>query len=228
MSDLVNGVSGVKDCWNRIGVRGDGSCAELVQHVHCRNCPVYARSAAHLLDAAIPDGYLETQAETYRQARREEGRVDESVVVFRLGEEWFALGTGCFQEVAKKRPVHPLPHRRNRVVQGVANVRGSLLTVISLPVLFGLPEGQGEPEPGVRRMSPPLALVLKDKGRGLVCPVDEVQGVRRFHAEQLRDVPATLAKTTASHARAAVMEEGATLCLLDEEQVFNSIYRSLA
>src|SRR5258706_152676 len=28
-------------CWNRIGVRGDGSCPELARHVHCRHCPAF-------------------------------------------------------------------------------------------------------------------------------------------------------------------------------------------
>ena len=36
----------VNDCWNRIGVRGDRSCPELKQYVHCRNCPVYSAGAA--------------------------------------------------------------------------------------------------------------------------------------------------------------------------------------
>ena len=38
--------AGLNDCWNKIGVRGDGSCPELARHVHCRNCPVYSASAA--------------------------------------------------------------------------------------------------------------------------------------------------------------------------------------
>ncbi len=36
----------IDDCWNRIGVRGDGSCPELKRHIHCRNCPVYSAAAA--------------------------------------------------------------------------------------------------------------------------------------------------------------------------------------
>jgi chemotaxis-related protein WspD len=33
-------VKSLDDCWNRIGVRGDGSCRELEQHIHCHNCSV--------------------------------------------------------------------------------------------------------------------------------------------------------------------------------------------
>jgi len=35
----------VNACWTTIGVRGDASCPELKQHVHCRNCPVYSAGA---------------------------------------------------------------------------------------------------------------------------------------------------------------------------------------
>ncbi|MFO6078862.1 hypothetical protein ACLBUY_12210, partial [Pseudomonas aeruginosa] len=40
----------VDDCWNRIGVHGDKSCERLAEHVHCRNCEVYAAAATYLLD----------------------------------------------------------------------------------------------------------------------------------------------------------------------------------
>ena len=40
----------VSDCWNKIGVNGDGTCRELVKFIHCRNCPVYS-SAGTLFSA---------------------------------------------------------------------------------------------------------------------------------------------------------------------------------
>ena len=51
--------AGLNDCWNKIGVRGDGSCPELERHAHCRNCPVYSAAAAQLLDAELPAGHLD-------------------------------------------------------------------------------------------------------------------------------------------------------------------------
>ena len=45
------------DCWQQIGVWGNGSCGELKTHLHCRNCPTYAAAAMRLLDARPPADY---------------------------------------------------------------------------------------------------------------------------------------------------------------------------
>ena len=63
MSNLPANASGssaratITDCWNKIGVRGDSSCRELEEHVHCRNCPVHAAAAVALLDREMPGQY---------------------------------------------------------------------------------------------------------------------------------------------------------------------------
>ena len=44
----------VNACWTTIGVRGDGSCPELKQYVHCRNCPVYSAGAMQVLESEAP------------------------------------------------------------------------------------------------------------------------------------------------------------------------------
>ena len=59
----------INDCWNRIGVRGDASCPELEQHVHCRNCPVYSAAAA---DAARSRAAGRTTSPTGRAISRSE------------------------------------------------------------------------------------------------------------------------------------------------------------
>ena len=46
------------DCWNHIGVSGDGTCPELVKVVHCHNCPVYAAGGRSLLEREPPAEYL--------------------------------------------------------------------------------------------------------------------------------------------------------------------------
>ncbi|MEW2099603.1 hypothetical protein AB0882_25480, partial [Streptomyces sp. NPDC012485] len=105
-------VEAIDDCWNRIGVHGDKSCPLLAEHIHCRNCQVYAAAATRLLDryALAQDAH----AQMHVQAPVSVGR---SLLLFRLGEEWLALATRCLVEVAPLQPVHSLPHQRSRVLQ---------------------------------------------------------------------------------------------------------------
>src|ERR1700722_380014 len=98
-------------CWNSIGVRGDGSCPELIQHVHCRNCPVYSEAASSILDTEITADYL---AQSTRDVAREKivsPAILLSVVIFRIGAEWLALPTSVIREIVDHRPIHSMPHR---------------------------------------------------------------------------------------------------------------------
>ncbi len=103
----------VNDCWNQIGVTGDGSCPELARFVHCRNCPTYSSAGARLLNRRIPPEYRQEWTRHVSRAKapvlpgrltrldaqsRTAGRL--SVLIFRLGTEWLALPTQALQEVA--------------------------------------------------------------------------------------------------------------------------------
>src|SRR5262245_49544056 len=111
------------DCWNRIGVRGDRSCSELQQHVHCRNCPVHSAAAHDLLDSELPSGYTSAWTSHFASARQSDERSLQSVLIFRLGGEWFGLTTQVVQEVADLRAIHSLPHRHAGVILGLTTVR---------------------------------------------------------------------------------------------------------
>src|SRR5262245_38052092 len=124
-------------CWSRIGVQGDATCPELATHVHCRNCPVYARGALALLDRArVHD--LEATARLFAADKQEQVRGSKSSFLFRIGSEWLAIATPVVDEVADLRSIHSLPHRRSGVVLGLANVRGELIVCVSLAQLLGI------------------------------------------------------------------------------------------
>src|SRR4051794_38534309 len=89
------------DCWNRIGVSGDRSCPELAGFIHCRNCPVFASAARAFFDRPAPEGYLAEWNERLASAPATTA-IDEatvSLLIFRLQDEWLALGTGVVVEV---------------------------------------------------------------------------------------------------------------------------------
>src|SRR5258705_25349 len=128
----------METCWNIIGVYGDGRCPELRQFIHCRNCPVYSRAGLALLDRPLSAEYREEWSAHFAREKQSSppGRI--STVLFRTESEWFALPTHAFQEVAEQRQIHSLPHRRQGVVVGLANIRGELVICASLNRLLGL------------------------------------------------------------------------------------------
>jgi chemotaxis-related protein WspD len=214
-------------CWREIGVRGDASCPKLVAHVHCRNCPVYSAAARSLLDVELPPEQL-AEATRHVAASKSIAELDtHSVVVFRLGAEWFGLPTGGFKEIASERVIHSLPHRANGMVLGVANIRGELVVCISLERLLGLDATQQPGAPEKNAAAPRRLLVLRHQEHSVACPVDEVRGVRRFHSRELQGAPATVAKATATYTKAVLTWQERAVGLLDLELLFYKANRSL-
>ena len=217
----------IKDCWNRIGVRGDSSCPELKKHIHCRNCPVFSAAAVDMLNGELPPDHLARWTGHVGQEKWVAELDTHSIIVFRIGAEWLALPTAVFKEIASIRAVHPLPHQPNRLVLGVTNIRGELLVCVSLQQLLGL-EGADDAGPRQQRSLDERLLVVQRDGHRLVCPVDEVYGTQRFHPRELKDVPTTVAKATATYTRSILSWQGKAVGLLDDQLLFYSINRSLA
>jgi len=215
----------IKDCWNTIGVRGDASCKELVQHIHCRNCPVYSSAAAHLLDREPTADYV---AHWTEQARRAKGLVEQdaiSVLIFRIRSERLALPTKALTEIASLRPIHSIPHRRNGVVLGVANIRGELLVCLSLQEMLSV-QTPAVAEKG-QSAAGRFLVIQRDRTRA-VCPVDEVHGIERVLERDLGPTPATVRGSAATYTRALLTWKTHTVGLLDEQVLFQAVNRSVA
>lgn len=238
----INITIDIDDCWNRIGVRGDASCPKLERHVHCRNCPVHDEAASRVLDRVQARTSIEQTSAASSNETRSVGQKDTlSCLVFRIGGEWLGLPTTVCAQVAQLRPVHSLPHRRNRAVLGLVNVRGRLIVCASLARLFDIEERV------VKDASHNQALDARELGRLLVIqraqgrdhrangdhegpiafPVDAVDGVHRFTSAELQPVPATLAQRLSSHAHAVAVFKDSTVGLLDADRLIDSMNRSL-
>ncbi len=214
-------------CWTTIGVRGDASCPELKQYVHCHNCPVYSAGAMQLLDRDLP---LEDRARWTGQIARPKPVKEldtQSIVIFRVGSEWLALPTPCVTEVANLLPIHTLPHRPSGAVLGLASVHGELLICVSLAHMLGL-EPSAEAHQNVRGAARQRLLVLRRDQVRAVCPVDEVNGIHRFHPRALKEVPATVAGATPTYSKGLLSWRDRSVGLLDDELLFHSVKRSVA
>lgn len=218
------------DCWNTIGVLGEASCPQLATHVHCRNCPSYSAVAAEFLDADLPDDYL--QQSTAQVAREQSlAEVDPvSVIVFRLGDEWFGLPTSILMEIVSVRPVHSVPHRQNGVLLGLTNIRGELLPCFSLQQVLGL--AFTEPVVTGRTAKDHAAagrlLVMQREGSRAVCPVSAVHGIVHFLPHDMAAPPTTVAKAAVAYTRSALHWQDKLVGLLNDELLFTTVNRSLA
>ena len=229
----------VYDCWNMIGVAGNGSCQELLRFVHCRNCPVYSAAAIQLLDRPVTADYRREWSAHYAEQKNLATPAKTSVVIFRIANAWLALPTQAFQEVAERRAMHSLPHRRRDLVLGLVNVRGELLVCVSLGRLLGLAGLVTSDETRVTRAvdAPPVTrhsshgpdrlLVANWDGNRIAFPVEEVHGINRVHWERLREPPATIAKSMHSYSRGVFAWRDHTVGFLDADALFAALNRSL-
>lgn len=220
MTEPLGILSDVDDCWNRIGIRGDKSCAQLPAHVHCRNCPVYAAAAKRILDRLPPQMEDGDDAAAGTQERGDLS----SLLVFRVQREWLALPTRALDEVAGMRRILGLPHRRDPAMLGVANVRGTLTVCVSLPRLLGLDAvAQARERPAAARM-----LILGGAGRAVVLPVDEVEGIHSVDLGRLEPLPATVEGASLKYSRGVARCGGRAVGVLDETLLMQALERSLA
>ena len=216
----------IDDCWNHIGVRGNGSCRELGNYIHCHNCPAYTAAASVLLDRPLPAGYLEDWASRFAAERSAGDSGTEGIVVFRIAQEWLGLPTALFSEFVDMRAIHSLPHRRHSALLGLVNVRGELLVCVSLGKVLGIVEK--EKRTLQQRATRERLVVLREQNGRIVFPVDEVHGIHRFGRNELKEVPATIAKATGTYTRAMLQWDDKTIGCLDEQLLFYTLNRGLA
>ncbi len=211
-----------EDCWNRIGVNGDRSCPELVEHVHCRNCPTFARAARGFFDRPAPEGYLADWADLLGRPAAPASVDDAALLVFRLGAEWMAMALSVISEVTAPRPVHRVPHRSNRVFSGLVSLRGQLQLCASLHGLLDVdPVDPAAPPPANPRL-----VVIRGEAGTWAFPAEEVVGVHHVPLQRLEKVPSTLANPAGSFGRAVfAWGESRTVVVLDEPRVLAAIRR---
>ena len=126
------------DCWNKIGVTGDRSCPELLTHVHCRNCPVFATAGQRLFERDSPAGLIAEWTKQLAEPDIVTERGTVSVLIFRVGHEWLAIDTELLVEIAELRPIHTIPGRSNERLVGLVSIRGELELCLSLGGLLGI------------------------------------------------------------------------------------------
>lgn len=218
----------IDDCWNRIGVwrRGKAVCPELERVVHCRNCERYSAAGRQILHREIDPGIREEWTRVLAERKQQRLPNSESIVIFRLGDEWLSIPSRIVREITSAKPVRRLPHMRRNIVKGLVNMRGELQLCVSLGGLLELDKGEMPRRFGSVGIADRMILI-GDGDNQYVFPVTEVHGLHRHHAGELQPAPATLGKSKASYTRGVLHWNGEHVACLDAELLFGTLNRSL-
>jgi chemotaxis-related protein WspD len=214
------------NCWSTIGVRGDGSCPELLQYIHCHNCPVYSMAASRVLDTEPSNDYIAAAGSHFAKPQPAVQRNAQSVLVFRIGAEWLALPTQVVVAVGNPRTIHSLP-QRSKSVLGLVNVHGELVVCVSLAHVLGL-EVSAAPTGQKQRTDHGRLLMIRRDDLRAACPVDEVHGIHRFQQAELIEAPSTVFRAAGTYSKQVIQWGQRTVGLLDDQFLFYSFKRGLA
>ncbi|MBI3072739.1 MAG: purine-binding chemotaxis protein CheW [Deltaproteobacteria bacterium] len=139
----------------------------------------------------------------------------ESVVqlaTFRVGQEDYALDIMQIREIVNPLPVRAV-HNAPTFVEGLIELRGSVIPVIDLRKRFGL-----EATAATRRTK---FVVVNHKGRAIALVVDEV-GVLRVPEKEIRDAPGYVSDGGASYFSGVVSRDGKMYLVLKIEEILGS------
>ncbi len=213
----------INDCWNQIGVEGDRSCAELDQVTHCRNCGVYSAAGRLLLEREVPIDYIQEWTATFAESgsalslRSTEELL--SLILFRLGNEQFAISIRSLQEVIRPTQIHTLPHRSDRLFLGLTSIRGEILLCASLQEFLDL-----EPSP---RSDHERMLIVGTNQRKWVLPVDQVHGIQRYPLQDIQEPPIVITKTNATYTQGILTWNEQQINYLNAERLIDTLDRSI-
>lgn len=224
-------ISAIDDCWNRIGVMGDRTCGELKTVIHCRNCSVYSAAGRSLLERTAPAEYLkewtDVLAETSTEQVVGEGTLVRttdtiSVIIFHLGNERLALPVSFLQEVAPPCIIHTVPHRSDDLFLGILNIRGEILLCASLSHLLGLEPVVADADSAKPTNTRRLIVAGRDQSKW-VFPVDEVDGIYRFHLNEFKETPVVVSKASEAYTKGVVTWQDKRVNFLNCELLFHTL-----
>ena len=105
-------------------------------------------------------------------------------------------------------------------------MRGELLLCVSLDALLGIGIS-AEVNPSNGRKVHRRLIACRKQHERFAFPVDEIVGVEHYRADQINDLPATLAGSTSNYTRGLLTIRNRTIAFLDEDLLFAALGKNL-
>lgn len=133
-------------------------------------------------------------------------------VGFRLDQEDYAIPITTIREIIVMKPVTRIP-QVPASIEGLINLRGSVLPIVNLRRLFGLPPREFDDET--------RTVIVNVGSRTLGYVVDEVTQVIKIAAEQIQAPPVSVAAFAGRHIAGLARLDDRLLIILDVQRLLN-------
>ena len=147
----------------------------------------------------MSDEYIETASDT-----------SEQLVVFDLADEYYGVDIGAVNTIIRMQEVTRIP-RTPTFIEGVINLRGSIIPVIDLRKRFGLAVGE------VTKAS--RIVVVEAAGQMIGMIVDAVAETLRLPADAIEPPSPVIASVDSDYLRGVGKQENRLVILLNLEKV---------
>jgi purine-binding chemotaxis protein CheW len=134
------------------------------------------------------------------------------LVTFRIGGEEFGIDIQKVQEINKMIEVTKIPNAP-AYVEGVANLRGKIVPVISLRTKLGFDEAERDKATRI--------MVIEMKGNILGFIVDSVSEVLRIQDAKIEPTPSVAGGVDAAYIEGVINLDNRLLILLDLDTLFD-------
>lgn len=127
-------------------------------------------------------------------------------VIFRLGQEAFAVEIAMVNEIIRMKDITPVPGALPHI-RGLVNLRGQTIPVMDLRARIGLPEMEGTADSRI--------VVIDFEAGRLGIIVDAVEEVMTFEAEDIQPAPALAAGKEQEFVNGVARQEDRLVTLID-------------
>lgn len=138
---------------------------------------------------------------------------EQQLVVFRLGEDYFAMPIANVNEIIRLQKITPVP-KAPPFVEGVTNLRGRVIPVIDLRKRFGV---ASQADGQFSRI-----IVVEQDARLLGMMVDAVDEVLTVPSSSIEPVDEMVVSVDSQFLSGIVRLEDRLIILLDQEQVLSA------
>jgi purine-binding chemotaxis protein CheW len=133
---------------------------------------------------------------------------DQQYCTFELGDLYLGIEVQRVQEVLRAQEMTRVP-LASRVVEGLINLRGQIVTAIDLRRRLGLPEREG---------GRPTNVVIRTQDGAISLLVDEIGDVVEVNQARCEDTPPTVPAEMQALVRGVVKFDDRLMLILDAER----------